>query len=323
VTFHNGADLPYSGLKLLGKTGDGGQGEVHAVGGPGDLLYKSYREPHKVDGSSLAALVAYRQALAAADRDRLDAETAWPLCRVLDGGTVTGFLMRRAPATTNWRTPKGDTKLIELSYLLREPKVAWQAVPQPEPDARLGIAVALAGLFGRLHAAGLVVGDLSQANVLWTLTPEPAVFLLDCDGIRLVGRPAVLDQADTPDWHDPLAPAGTATVDSDRYKASLMIGRVLMRDPYAHPGQPMAPLSGVLDDRREAAVRSLWARAAGPCGSRPDLGQWQTALAGRETIKLIAAAPAPRPAVDRSMFDTARQRGTIQLNGRGGPGQPG
>ncbi|MFJ3586458.1 hypothetical protein ACIPPS_30115 [Streptomyces sp. NPDC090127] len=118
-------------------------------------------------------------------------------------------------------------------------------------------------LFQWLHAMGLVVGDLSQANVLWSLEPGPAVHLLDCDGVRITGRPAVLDQADTPDWLDPHAPPG----------------------------------------------------AGGPYGTRPDLGQWRAALAGRDTIRLLATRPAPRPTVDRSRFDgdANRQRGTINL----------
>ncbi|WP_326629779.1 hypothetical protein OG808_26530 [Streptomyces sp. NBC_01761] len=313
MSVHDGVDVPYGSLKLLSKIGDGGQGEVHAIGGPGKLLYKSYREPHKVDGAALADLVSLRQELDPADRDRLDREMAWPLCRVTDGSRVTGFLMHRAPAVMTWTTSKGDSKLVELSYLLRRPKAAWQSVRQPSPVDRYTLAVVLVELFRWLHAAGLVIGDLSQANVLWTVDPAPAAYLLDCDGVRLVGRRPVLDQADTPDWHDPLAPPGTMSVDSDRYKAALVIGRVLAQNAYASPGKPLNLVPGVLDERRETAVRQLWQQAAGACGTRPDLGQWRTALAGRDTIKLIAARPAPRPAVDRSKFDGYRQRGTISL----------
>ncbi|WP_151482959.1 hypothetical protein [Streptomyces albicerus] len=310
----DGADVPLGALTLGIRVGDGGQGEVYDVdGGPGRLLYKSYREPRKVDGGELGALVALRQGLAPADRDRLDRETAWPLCRVMDGGRVTGFLMHRAPDSMTWRTSRGDTRLTELSYLLRAPKAAWQAVQQPSPAERYALVVAVVELFQWLHALGLVVGDVSQANVLWTVRPGPAPYLLDCDGVRLVGRPPVLEQADTPDWHDPLASPGSVTVDSDRYKVALLVGRVLGQDAYAAPGTPLQPLPGVLDDRRENAVRALWEQAAGPRGSRPHLGQWRTALAGRDTIRLLAAEPPPKPTVDRSKFDGPRHRGRIPL----------
>ncbi|GGZ26325.1 hypothetical protein CP967_20970 [Streptomyces nitrosporeus] len=311
---HDGADVPRSALKLLGKVGDGGQGEVHEVGGPGRLLYKSYREPQKADGASLATLVSLRQALGEADRDRLDRETAWPLCRVVDGRLVTGFLMHRAPASMTWTTSRGESKLTELSYLLREPKAAWQAVGQPSPAERYALTVALVDLFRWLHTLGLVIGDLSQANVLWTVAPAPAAYLLDCDGARPLGCAPVLEQADTPDWQDPLAPPGAVSVDSDRYKAALMIGRVLAQDAYTAPGRTLNPVPGSLDERREAAVLRLWEQAAGPYGTRPDLGQWQAALAGRDTIKLMAARPVPRPVVDRSKFDGGdRNRGTISF----------
>ncbi|GHH87194.1 hypothetical protein [Streptomyces capitiformicae] len=309
----DGADVTLHTLALGDRIGDGGQGEVFDVTGPGRLLYKSYREPHKVDGKELAALVALRQGLAPADRDRLDRETAWPLCRVVDGGRVTGFLMHRAPDSMTWRTSRGDTRLNELSYLLRAPKAAWQAVAQPTPAERHALVVAAVELFQWLHALGLVVGDVSQANVLWTVRPGPAVHLLDCDGVRLVGRPPVLEQADTPDWHDPLAVPGTVTVDSDRYKVALLVGRVLSQDAYSAPGRRLEPLPGVLDDRREHAVRALWDQAAEPRGGRPHLGQWRIALAGRETIRLAAAEPAVRPPVDRTKVDGPRRRGRISL----------
>ncbi|WP_328669466.1 hypothetical protein [Streptomyces sp. NBC_00328] len=309
----DGADVTLGSLTLGVRVGDGGQGEVYDVVGPGRLLYKSYREPGKADAGRLAALVALRQGLAPADRERLDRETAWPLRRVVDGGRATGFLMRRAPDSMTWPTSRGETRLTDLSYLLRPPKAAWQAVAQPSPAERFALLVAFLGLFRWLHTLGLVVGDVSHANVLWTVRPAPAPYLLDCDGVRMAGRPPVLEQADTPDWHDPLAAAGSATVDSDRYKAALVVGRVVSQDAYVTPGKPLKPLSGVLDDRRADAVRDLWEQASGPRGTRPHLAQWCTALAGRDTIRLMAAEPAPRPVVDRSKFDGPRTRGRITL----------
>ncbi|MFE0702487.1 hypothetical protein [Streptomyces sp. NPDC058872] len=315
MTVHDGTDTERSDLKLLGELATGGQGRVHAVGGPGGLLFKEYLDPRKVDGEALSALVLLRQGLGGEDRQRLDRDAAWPLCRVTDGGRVTGFLMRRAPATMTWRSSKGDERLIELSYLLRPPKAAWQAVRQPTPSERHALVVALVELLGWLHAMGLVIGDLSQANVLWSLAPRPGLHLLDCDGVRITGRPPVLAQADTPDWWDPKAPPGVVSVDSDRYKAALMVGRILAQDAYVAPGRPFSPLAGVLDERRTAAVQRLWGLADGPYGSRPDLGQWRTALAGRDTIKLVASTPALRPTVDRSLFDGGRdrRRGTIRF----------
>ncbi|MCX5377982.1 hypothetical protein [Streptomyces sp. NBC_00091] len=313
MTVVDGADVPLSALRPLKKIGDGGQGEVSTLDGQPHVLYKSYREPHLVNGDALSGLVSVRLALGPAERDQLDASAAWPLCRVVDEGRVTGFLMNEAPASMSWSTADGSTRLTEMAFLLRPAKAAWQGVIQPTPAERYGLLVALAELVDRLHATGLVVGDLSQANVLWTVRPAPAVHLLDCDGIRLSGSAPVLAQADTPDWNDPLAPPGTVTVDSDRYKAALAIGRILAQDAYVAPGRPLVPLPGVLDDRREAAVRALYDAAAGAYGTRPGLGQWRVALAGRAQVRLTAGQPRPRPALDPSKFEGPRSRGTIRL----------
>ncbi|WP_407566035.1 hypothetical protein [Streptomyces sp. 184] len=313
MTADDGTDVPLSALVFDGKIGDGGQGEVHALRDGPELLYKSYRAPHEVDGQALAALVAVHRALAPGDRAYLDARAAWPLCRVVDGGRAVGFLMYRAPATMTWRTPNQTTKLTELQFLLREPKSSWQSIAQPEAGQRRELALALVELVERLHMWGLVLGDVSQANILWTVRPEPAVYLLDCDGFRVAGRPPVLAQADTPDWGDPLAPVGSATVDSDRYKAALATGRILAQDAYTAPGRPLDLVPGELDERQEAAVRDRYTQAAGAYGTRPTLAEWRTALVGRDVIKLTAATPAPRPQVNRAVLDSARDRGSIPL----------
>lgn len=311
----DGADVALSTVRIAAKLGDGGQGEVHELTGPGNLLYKRYRTRNGLNADSLTALVQVRRRLPAADRAYLDAATAWPLCRVVDGGHVTGFLMRRAPRTMSWTPPDGGPrKLTELAFLLRPPKDAWRTVRQPDPAQRHALIVALVELLGRLHRLNLIVGDISQANILWTLDPAPAVFLLDCDGIREVSRPPVLPQADTMDWHDPLAPAHLVTMDSDRYKAALAVLRLLARNPYLTPGEPFTPLPGVLDGRQEAAVRRLATAAAGPHGTRPDLGQWLTALTtGRGTVRLAPVRPEPPPTYDPTVFGRRGPRPRLNL----------
>lgn len=307
MTVHDGEDLALHQVKRFARVGDGGQGEVFEAGGPGRLLYKEYREPHKVRGDALTHLVRVRQEMAPAERDRLDRQAAWPLCRVTDGGRVTGFLMHRAPEAMTWTTSKGDGKLIELSYLLREAKAAWSAVPQPVPAQRLDLVVQVVSLLEWLHGLGLVVGDLSHANVLWSLAPEPAVHLLDCDGIRAGGQDPVLDQADTPDWHDPLAPAGLpASVDSDRYKAALMIGRILCRDPLIRPGEPLTLVPGTLDDRRAGQLAPCGARRPDrPAPARTWAAGAPPSAAGAPSPCAGASPAPPRPVLTRPSSSSA------------------
>lgn len=322
MSAEDGADVPLSALRTGEKIGDGGQGEVLAVHGDGELLYKSYRAPDRVNGRALAALVAVRRGLPPQERAQLDAQTAWPLCRVVDGqrgGRTTGFLMHRAPASMTWRTPQGAAKLTELQFLLRAPRPAWGDIAQPAPGQRRELALALVELIERLHGWQLVLGDVSQANVLWTVRPGTAVFLLDCDGFRTSGSDPVLAQADTPDWQDPRARPDTATVDSDRYKAALAVARILAREAYAAPDKPFEPVGGELDERQERAVRRRLADAGGPYGSRPTLAEWRRALSPRDVIKLSPVTPPPpRPAPDPSVLEGPRSRSSIPLRPPGG-----
>lgn len=310
----DGADVARSSLTLGERVGSGGQGDVHAVMGS-PLLFKEYKQPSKINGTALADLVALRQGLGQADKGRLDALAAWPLCRVVEGGRTLGFLMRRAPAHMTWRTAAGTTKLVELQYLVRPPKAAWQDVVQPSPEQRRALALACVEAIGWFHDAGLVIGDISQANVLWSLSPDPAVHFLDCDGFRRVGHAAVQAQAATPDWNDPLAPSIDATVDTDAYKTALVAGRIVAQQPYVLPGQDLQPVPGCLDDRQTDGVRRLFAQAAGERGTRPRPGEWQTALGERGVITLTAATPRVRPSIDHTVLDGARDRTPIRLRG--------
>jgi hypothetical protein len=304
MSAEDGADVTRSSLTLGDRVGSGGQGDVHALA-DGSLLFKEYKDPSKVNGSALADLVAFRQSLGGSDRSRLDSLAAWPLCRVLEGGRTVGFLMRRAPSDMAWRTAAGSAKLLELQYLIRPPKVAWQEVSQPTPEQRRALALACVEAIGWFHDAGLVIGDISQANVLWSLSAGTAVHFLDCDGFRRVGRAAVQAQAATPDWNDPLAPSTDATVDTDAYKTALVA--------YVTPGKELTLVAGCLNDRQEAAVRRLFSQAAGERGTRPRPSEWRTALSDRGTITLTAAAPRPRPAVDHTVLDGLRDRTPINL----------
>ncbi|MFD7446013.1 hypothetical protein [Streptomyces sp. NPDC059909] len=313
MSAEDGADVARSSLKLGDRIGSGGQGDVHAIAN-GSLLFKEYKNPSTVNGHALSDLVTFRQRLNLTDRSRLDALAAWPLCRVVESRRTLGFLMRRAPAHMTWRTSTGATRLLELQYLIRPPKVGYQGVPQATPEQRRALALICVETVSWFHSAGLIIGDISQANVLWSLTPEPAVHFLDCDGFRRVGREAVQAQAATPDWNDPLAPSTDASVDTDAYKTALVAGRIITREPYLRPGQELTLVSGCLNERQAAAARNLFSQAAGERGARPRPGEWQTALSDRGTITLTAAAPRPKPTVDHSVLDgTRRNRTPINL----------
>lgn len=166
-----GADIGLALLPAGPEAGRGGQGLVRRLDGVPAVLFKRYLEPRRVHGPALAELVALRLALPPDDRDRLDAQAAWPLCRVVDGPRCVGFLMREAPASMSWRTASGASRLTEAQHLLYPEKPATQGVVRPDPEQRLALVLELLGLIDRLHRLGLVIGDLSHANVLWSVRP--------------------------------------------------------------------------------------------------------------------------------------------------------
>ncbi len=72
-------------------------------------------------------------------------------------------------------------------------------------------------------------------NWLWSVTPRPAVYLIDCDGFRVSGCAPVLPPKETGDWRDPVLLAGSTTTEmSDRFKLALAIFRILLGDQSRH-----------------------------------------------------------------------------------------
>jgi hypothetical protein len=76
-----------------------------------------------------------------------------------------------------------------------------------------------------------VVGDVSMRNLLWACEPEPSIFLLDCDGMRFAGESPAVPAAETLDWDDPSLGTDPPNLNSDRYKLTLIVQRVLTVRP--------------------------------------------------------------------------------------------
>ncbi|MER6826992.1 hypothetical protein ABT352_13490 [Streptosporangium sp. NPDC000563] len=293
--------------------GEGGQGVVTRVHGPGPLVYKEYMpQAGTVNGHALADLVNFGHALPLGDRQLLFAHCAWPVARVLHGDRVTGFLMREVPGEFRG-TIGGKSKLVELQYLLYTPNWSWQDLHQPDLAGRVTIALLATQLVDLLHGHGFVLGDISLRNLLWRPAPPYRIFVLDCDGFRRHGGEPVLRQAHTPDWDDPHQPATGPDLDTDRYKLALLMGRLLTRNAYVRPGQDVELLAG-LDPYVVAAVTELFTQAAEPRGLRPTAAEWAQAVRGRRRILL------KRPPVRQ--VATPPERADLHLPGGKRPSQP-
>ncbi|GAA1802170.1 hypothetical protein [Actinomadura chokoriensis] len=311
MTWPDGDDVLLRDLQLGGELGTGGQGKVHdLLGAWRGYVYKEYIASG-VNGPALKRLVELPGEMAQADRDGLLHQAAWPLARVLDGGAVKGFVMRKVPQEFYGRTAS-KPRLREVQYLLYQPKAMWGDITPPDADGRLKIARNIVALFRLLHVRRLVVGDVSMNNLLWS--PSGGVFLLDCDGIRETGAKPVLQQPFTPDWDDPQQPATGPDLDTDRYKLALLVTRILTRTSALRPGDRVDCVPGVPGQiAAEVAVR--FADAAGPRGVRPDAAYWARALDERGVIELGPLPPVRKPpSLPQAPLDGRRgQRPMIQL----------
>jgi hypothetical protein len=187
-----------SELRLGELLAEGGEGRVfEVVSGPAGLgrprVYKELRRPHPVP--ELSSLVGFPSLLAARDAPlsaRVLSSSAWPVSVVVgdDPSMALGTVMPRAPNGFWVRHRDGRNRLASLSYLANDPDriaVAYGVMmPAPGAPERVALVYALARLLDAWQAGGsqlqVVHGDLSAKNVLWSLDPVPAVYVLDCDG---------------------------------------------------------------------------------------------------------------------------------------------
>jgi hypothetical protein len=293
-------DVDVASLSVGEEIGEGGQGQVYALTGEPSLVLKTYRQQFTSSfyPDALTHLIGMDDVVTCNGRPVHD-WAAWPHARVTDKGRVIGFLMRRVPASYA-RLIGGRLRLADLSYLATTPPPIWGKVELPHTDERLRILAHLAGVIDALHRHGLVIGDLSFGNVLWSLDPV-GVMLIDCDGIHPEHGRSAMPQADTIDWGDPQGGGNPPDRDRDCYKLSLAVVRVLSRTLSAVPAQAGA-LELDLPEERQEAVRELLRQAAGPRGTRPNAGQWRMVLGSRQmravSTPVVRTTTGPQPKPD-------------------------
>lgn len=153
--------------------GRGGEATIHAVPDRPSLLAKRYlRRPDRSIAAKLRWMVTHPLPVAVAARGHV--AVAWPTDLLLDGsGEVVGILMPRV---------RGAVALIEVFNPRRRATVApgWDARYLHRAARNLASAVAA------VHAAGHVVGDLNESNVL--VAPNALVSLIDADSFQIAGE---------------------------------------------------------------------------------------------------------------------------------------
>ncbi|MEV7628714.1 hypothetical protein [Actinoplanes sp. NPDC089786] len=297
--------LPVGRLGGLGaKLGQGGQAVVYAApalslpDAPGPLVYKEYK-PGQQPPQGLRRLVKARNDLDPAERARLDRRAIWPLRVVEDGSTVRGVVMHLIPpAFMQDRVLPGtgaatrSTRDVQ-NLLIPPDRARVVGMPVPTLDQRLALCRDLAAALHLLHRHKLVFGDLNAKNEVFSLHPDAAVMLVDCDAVRLAGSAAVVAQLNAPDWE---APERWLTVYTDRFKYGLFVLRCLSTGDQVSTTVDPGRADAALDHQGQIMLRAALGHIP---NDRPTAQHWgryfDHRLTGRAFVKTASTAvPEPR-----------------------------
>lgn len=276
--------------------------ESLGVVGAEGLVYKEYKPairqragPGLLPG--LRALVAFRQThLADQQRIRWDQRIIWPVRLVVDTeGAATGIVMPLIPYRFFQRVTKraGPPQLEprEVEKLFGDVGTMRRIGMAPVPERlRVQLVAQIATTYAMMHRGGIVIGDISQRNLVYDPGGgRPPVLALDTDSARVEGtRSAFSSQPHTPHWQPPEALANPSTAQSKRtdvYKFGLLVVRILDYGRGCSVNRDPATAVAILHRTlgRDVAKLLTASLADDPAG-RPTLRDWYDAIyAGSRT----------------------------------------
>lgn len=149
------------------KLGSGGEGDVFAVVGQPQVAAKLYHQPiSREHQAKLRAMVNTRNAT-------IGACTAWPTATLHKnaGSAVIGFLMPKVSG-------------FEAIHKLYSPAHRRQTFPNADWAFLVHVARNCAAAFAAVHAAGHVVADVNQGNLV--VSANGVVRLIDCDSFQIM-----------------------------------------------------------------------------------------------------------------------------------------
>ena len=204
----------------------------------------------------------------------------------------------------------GSLRTMEFLILRRgEPPIAHQ---------RVAVLIRLAETLAWLADRGLVHGDVSPRNVVWSLDSMPKVILLDVDGVHDAATPST-DSVVTPGWGDPrVLDRVTAAHDlhSDWYALALFMYRGLFVTPGMLRKGPNGWPRPTLPQNFSPSVGALLHRCLdSPLdhAARPHPREWVQAL-----VKEFYPGQ-PNHAALRALDELVRGRATRDLREQGLP----
>ncbi len=295
--------------------GKGGQASVFELEDHPELVFKHYRPGLSIDSDALDELIGWRRGLDDADLKIVDAQTCWPRSRVVSDDQTVGVVFRRAPERFQVKLKSGNVKLRELQFLFLPGPSRRIGVDVPRAFPRAQVIGQLAELLAFLQDHGVVHGDLSMKNILWSHPEQTldAVFLLDCDGARANGSRSPLPQVTTPGWTDPRIIKGTIS-DPDSSSDVYGLGLCFYRCYYGSLGEH-EPSNSTLKlpvyPPIDGPMMELTAATLSAGGERPSAKEWVAGLArmladlSDESTPLGHAYQAERPKEQQSLSRSA------------------
>lgn len=211
-------------LQVGKRIGKGGEGEVYAIANLPGYALKAY----------LPAVVSSREAKIRAMVDaNLHASmntVAFPTKVVADKrGAFVGFLMRLV----------AEHKEI---HELQTPSSRLKHFPSADYRFLVRTAINVARVFGQVHSAGCVIGDINQRSIL--VSQQATVALIDTDSFQVVQKgQQYLCVVGVPEYTPPELQGKSLngiirTVDHDAFGLAVAIFQILCMDRHPFSGRP-------------------------------------------------------------------------------------
>jgi hypothetical protein len=265
----------------------GGEGVLYTVSdisGPDHsrVLFKEYRAATlaNLDTAALERFPTFARSLSPETMAWLYRRAAWPTWIVDDveaqsgARHAVGVVMPLAPKQfmAHLRSTAGGRRIVPAKFelLLNGRHFLHSVGISISMRQKLQLLTSVAETLSFLHGNSIAVGDFSCKNVLFTLRPEPACFMIDCDSVSWDCQSA-FPAGETPEWE---VPAGEplATREADLYKFALLVLR--MHTGAQHHRSPARLPPTTWPSLRELVEQTLTARPA----DRPLITEWTLPL---------------------------------------------
>lgn len=283
-------EIPRSALPDTGrlkKLGTGGEGSVYALSVHGvpqevrdlvkgrPLAYKEFLVPDSaIEAEHHRSVVEVFGKFGPEQQEWLLDRAAWPVATVTDKGTVTGIVMSLIPDQffRDFPASGGRTTRAEagIQLLLNDDRYLRKMGLLLSERQRYSILLEVCDLLRVMQGGGIVVGDLSARNLMFSLGEgvhgAASVHLIDCDS---VSTPESMNPngMETPGWEVP-AGAEKQTSFSDRYKFGLLVLRLLAGDQRTRDVDRLP--AGTPHRVRDMVGRTL----AGDLSDLPTFSEW-------------------------------------------------